>query len=161
MVAVLSADGSMDDIFRELGARPTVTVEYPRGAMVKRRVNGSVDFVSPLPCPYNYESIHKTQPNNNTNPNMVVLGPRLKKGTRLAVPVVAVVDFWDNGQEDPKVVCSTRSLRRLDLPGIAAFFTIYAVAKRALALARGQQGETAFRGFVPEARWRVSIKQEE
>ncbi|MFY0541612.1 hypothetical protein [Nannocystis pusilla] len=38
----------------EIGARCRVKIEYPRWSVVKRRSDGSVDFVSPLPCPYNY-----------------------------------------------------------------------------------------------------------
>ena len=144
----------MLDILKGLPAAPLVVVEYSRGAMVKRRSNGSVDFVSPLPCPYNYGSIPGMASGDGDALDALVLGTRLAKGTRISSPVVAVVDFVDNGQADPKVICCTRRFRRRDAAGLAAFFTAYALAKRALALSRGQHGETAFRGFIPEERWR-------
>src|SRR4029079_11499119 len=34
-----------------------VVIEVPRGSFLKRGSLGHVDFVSPLPCPYNYGSV--------------------------------------------------------------------------------------------------------
>jgi hypothetical protein len=34
-----------------------VLIEIPRGSFVKRGSTGHVDFVSPLPCPFNYGSV--------------------------------------------------------------------------------------------------------
>ena len=34
-----------------------VVIEVPRGSFLKRGSTGRVDFVSPLPCPYNYGSV--------------------------------------------------------------------------------------------------------
>jgi inorganic pyrophosphatase len=34
-----------------------VVVEIPRGSFLKRGSTGQLDFVSPLPCPFNYGSI--------------------------------------------------------------------------------------------------------
>ena len=34
-----------------------VVVEVPRGSFLKRGSTGRVDFISPLPCPFNYGSV--------------------------------------------------------------------------------------------------------
>ena len=34
-----------------------VIIEVPRGCFLKRGSTGGIDFVSPLPCPYNYGSV--------------------------------------------------------------------------------------------------------
>ena len=34
-----------------------VVIEVPRGSFLKRGSTGHVDFVAPLPCPYNYGSV--------------------------------------------------------------------------------------------------------
>ena len=34
-----------------------VVIEIPRGSFLKRGSTGHVDFVSPLPCPFNYGSV--------------------------------------------------------------------------------------------------------
>ena len=36
-----------------------VVIEDPRGSFLKRGSTGQVDFVSPLPCPFNYGSVPK------------------------------------------------------------------------------------------------------
>ena len=37
-----------------------VVIEIPRGSFLKRGSTGHVDFVSPLPCPFNYGSVPAT-----------------------------------------------------------------------------------------------------
>jgi hypothetical protein len=37
-----------------LGSALDVVIEVPRGSFVKRGSSGSIDFISPLPCPFNY-----------------------------------------------------------------------------------------------------------
>jgi inorganic pyrophosphatase len=34
-----------------------VVIEVPRGSFLKRGSTGHVDFISPLPCPFNYGSV--------------------------------------------------------------------------------------------------------
>lgn len=124
-------------------------IESPRFSVVKRRADGSVDFISPLPCPYNYGCIPGFGSGDGDPLDVVVLGPRLARGTRLRVPVVGVVGFLDGGCEDPKVICSARPLRPVDAWGLAAFFHTYALFKRGLGLVRGRgRGDTRYVGFV-------------
>ena len=122
-------------------------IEAPRGTFVKRRADGSVDFVSPLPCPWNYGSLPGTVGGDGDPVDAIVLGPRLAAGTRVTLPVVAEVDFVDEGLVDTKLVLSARPLTGAERAGIVAFFVAYALAKRGLARLRGRKGEVRFRGI--------------
>ena len=78
-----------------------VTIEYPRWSMIKRRSDGSLDFVAPLPCPYNYGSISGRWSGDGDLLDAVVLGPRLPGGTRRSWPALGVVGVLDLGVHDP------------------------------------------------------------
>lgn len=125
-----------------------VLIEHPRGSMVKRRSDGRVDFVSPLPCPYNYGHVPGVMSGDGDPLDAVVLGARVAAGTRLRAPVVAVIGFVDAGLADPKLVCSAGPLTAAQRRGLALFFRVYALGKRALAAARGRAGETSFVGWL-------------
>jgi inorganic pyrophosphatase len=122
-------------------------VELPRGGLIKRRSDGRVDFVSPLPCPYNYGSLPGTRGGDGDPIDAIVLGPRLPAGTLVHLPVVAEVDFIDDGLIDTKLVLSRRPLTRAEHLGLSAFFHLYVLAKRALARLRGRRGEIRLRGI--------------
>ncbi len=135
----------------ELPREPEVLVESPRWSVVKRRADGSVDFISPLPCPYNYGCIPGLQSGDGDPLDVVVLGPRLRRGERVRVPVVGVIKFLDAGCADPKVICSTRPLSAGDRAGLAAFFHTYALFKRGLHLVRGRSGgDTRYLGWLAD-----------
>lgn len=132
-----------------LPAEPEVLIETPRWSWVKRRSDGAVDFVSPLPTPYNYGCIPGLTSEDGDPLDVVVLGPRLPRGQRLRVPVVAVLVFIDAGCNDPKVICSPQPLGRWERWGLEAFFRTYALFKRVLHRLRGQGGrETRFAGWL-------------
>ena len=122
-------------------------VEVPRGGFVKRRADGTIDFVSPLPSPYNYGCLPGTLGGDGDPIDAIVLGPRLAAGARVRLPIVAEVDFVDEGRVDTKLVLHTRPLWPAEVRVLAAFFRCYAVAKRGLARVRGRPGEIAFRGI--------------
>ncbi|QRN99838.1 inorganic diphosphatase [Archangium violaceum] len=135
----------------ELPREPEVLIESPRWSVVKRRADGSVDFISPLPCPYNYGCIPGLGSGDGDPLDVVVLGPRLRRGERLRVPVVGVIGFLDAGEADPKVICSTRPLRPVDRAGLETFFRTYALFKRGLHRVRGRRGgDTRFLGWLAE-----------
>ncbi|HSP80345.1 MAG TPA: inorganic diphosphatase, partial [Myxococcaceae bacterium] len=92
----------MSDSFlpAELPREPEILVESPRWSLVKRRSDGSVDFISPLPCPYNYGCIPGLGSGDGDPLDVVVLGPRLRRGPRLRVPVVGVIGFLAAGGSD-------------------------------------------------------------
>jgi inorganic pyrophosphatase len=123
-------------------------IEAPRGSFVKRRADGSVDFVSPVPCPYNYGSLPGTVGGDGDPVDAVILGPRRRAGERVRLPVRAEVRFVDEGRDDTKLVLSAGALSVAERAGLVAFFTVYAQAKRLLARLRGRRGEITFRGLV-------------
>ena len=135
----------------ELPREPEVLVESPRWSVVKWRADGRVDFISPLPCPYNYGCIPELRSGDGDPLDVVVLGPRLRRGERVRLPVVGVIAFLDAGDADPKVIRSSRPLRAVDRAGLEAFFRVYALFKRVLHLVRGRRsGDTRFLGWVAD-----------
>jgi len=133
----------------ELADVPRVLVEVPRGGFVKRRPDGSTDFVAPLPCPYNYGSVLDTLAPDGDPLDALVLGPTLMRGEIVRVPLRAVFDFVDGGVADPKLVCSLAPLSDRDRRGVERFFAIYARFKQVLHLVRGGGRPTRAAG------WRV------
>lgn len=134
-------------------------VESPRGSFVKRRADGRVDFVSPLPCPYNYGSLPGTVGGDGDPVDAVILGPRRRAGEHVRLPVRAEVRFVDEGRDDTKLVLSAKPLGTVERAGLVLFFTVYARAKRLLAWLRNRPGEIAFRGLVLHSQeWRQSSR---
>jgi inorganic pyrophosphatase len=130
-----------------------VIIDVPRFGFVKRKDDGRVDFVSPLPCPFNYGSVPGTLSGDGDREDAVVLGDRIPAGTRLVVPVRARVAFVDAGLPDPKWICSHAPLSDLDRSRIRRFFTIYAHAKQLLYLLRGTPAtDTRFESLEENAR---------
>jgi inorganic pyrophosphatase len=123
-----------------------VLIDHPRGSFVKRHDDGSIDFVSPLPSPFNYGSVPGTRAADGDREDAIVLGARIAAGTRVKLPVLARVRFIDAGKEDPKWVCG-RTLGRGDRLQLELFFHVYTRVKRALNAARGLPQPTEFRGL--------------
>ena len=59
-----------------------VVIEVPRGSFLKRGSTGHLDFISPLPCPFNYGSVPSLLGLEGDLLDAVVLGPRLPRGTQ-------------------------------------------------------------------------------
>src|SRR5207253_7405720 len=83
-----------------------VVIEVPRGSFLKRGSTGHVDFVSPLPCPFNYGSVPTLLGLEGDLLDALVLGPRLPFGTKVRVKVWGAVIFVDRGMTDDKLICS-------------------------------------------------------
>ncbi len=136
---------SLDGLPRVLEA----LVEVSRGSFAKRDSEGHVDFYSPVPCPYNYGCIPEIEAPDGAPLDVVLLGPRQPRGARVTVELLGIVDFLDCGQQDPKLITVPLGV---DIgtcwPGLDRFFRVYALAKRCLAAARRQRGETRFRGWL-------------
>lgn len=112
--------------------RVWVRIETPRGSFVKRRSDGRVDFVSPLPCPFDYGSLPGTLGADGEPRDALVLGGRRRAGSLVEVSVLGVVHFEDGGLCDDKLVCGPQGAldRIATRAAIRAFFTVYALAKR-------------------------------
>ena len=126
----------------------TVIIDVPRGSFIKRDDDGAVDFVSPIPCPFNYGHVSGTLAADGDALDAVVLGPRLSLGSTANVITRARVDFIDAGCSDPKWVCADAPLSGFDRLQIAGFFRCYAVAKRLINRARGKRGPTRYLGWL-------------
>jgi inorganic pyrophosphatase len=124
-----------------------VLIEVPRGGCIKRNDAGHIDYVSPIPCPFNYGSVPGTRSGDGDRLDAVVLGDRLPRGARIRVPVVALVGFVDAGQEDPKYICSHTIPTLREVALVSAFFRTYAVLKGGLNRLRGKHGPTRFSGL--------------
>ena len=59
-----------------------VVIEVPRGSFLKRGYGGRIDFVSPLPCPFNYGAAPAYLGLEGDLLDALVLGPRLPLGAQ-------------------------------------------------------------------------------
>jgi inorganic pyrophosphatase len=124
-----------------------VVIEVPRGSFVKRGSTGHVDFVSPLPCPYNYGSVPTHIGLEGDLLDAVVLGPRLPFGATVRVAAWGAVTLVDRGMADDKLICSATPPTSADRKAVLRFFRFYALCKRLLNLWRGRPGRNACDGW--------------
>lgn len=127
--------------------RVEVVIEIPRGSFLKRGSSGSVDFVSPLPCPYNYGSVPDYVGLEGDLLDALVLGPRLPAGTRVTASAFGAVGLSDRGLYDDKLVCAGAPPTPWQRRRVLAFFHVYAQCKRLLNLWRGRSGRTRCEGW--------------
>lgn len=129
-----------------------VVIEIPRGSFLKRGSTGHVDFVSPLPCPFNYGSVPDLVGLEGDLLDALVLGPRLRVGTRLRVRAWGAVTMTDRGMQDDKLVCSARPVGDAQRRAVLRFFAFYAKAKGLLNRWRGRGGRNACEGWIDARR---------
>jgi inorganic pyrophosphatase len=137
------------DEYRDAAARPEVEVviEVPRGSFLKRGSTGHVDFVSPLPCPYNYGSVPRYLGLEGDLLDAVVLGPRLPLGTQLRIAAWGAVILIDRGMADDKLICSSHPVTATERRQVLRFFRLYARCKGLLNLWRRRPGRNACGGW--------------
>ena len=124
-----------------------VVIEVPRGSFLKRGSNGRVDFISPLPCPFNYGSVPDYLGLEGDLLDAVVLGPRLPLGVRTRVRARGAVILIDRGLMDDKLICSHGPLTAAQRSRVLAFFHFYAKCKGVLNLVRRRPGRNACGGW--------------
>lgn len=120
-----------------------VVIEVPRGSFLKRGWAGHIDFVSPLPCPFNYGAVPQYIGLEGDLLDAVVLGPRLALGTRLTVKVWGAITLIDRGMMDDKLICSAEPLRAGQRRALLRFFRFYAACKGVLNFVRRRPGRNA------------------
>jgi inorganic pyrophosphatase len=128
-----------------------VVVEIPRGGFLKRGSSGKVDFVSPLPCPFNYGSIPNYIGLEGDLLDALILGPRLPMGTRKQVKAWGAVTFMDRGMTDDKLICSDVFPDAAEREAVLRFFCFYAKCKGMLNIWRGRPGRNACDGWCEAA----------
>ena len=124
-----------------------VVIEVPRGSFLKRGSGGRIDFVSPLPCPFNYGAVPSLLGMEGDLLDALVLGPRLRYGTRLRVKAWAAVTLTDRGMSDDKLICSEQPPSPAQIAGVLRFFRFYARCKGLINLWRGRRGRNACDGL--------------
>jgi inorganic pyrophosphatase len=125
-----------------------VLIEIPRGSFLKRGSTGHIDFISPLPCPFNYGSVPTHVGLEGDLLDAVVLGPRLPLGTVLRVRAWGAVTLTDRGMSDDKLICSARPLQPEERRRVLRFFDFYARCKGLLNFWRGRPGRNACDGWI-------------
>jgi inorganic pyrophosphatase len=124
-----------------------VLIEIPRGSFLKRGSTGHIDFISPLPCPFNYGSVPTHVGLEGDLLDAVVLGPRLPLGSRQRVRAWGAVTLTDRGMSDDKLICSLRPLLPAERRHVLRFFAFYARCKGLLNLWRRRPGRNACDGW--------------
>ena len=128
-----------------------VVIEVPRGGFVKRGSSGRVDFVSPLPCPYNYGAVPSHLGLEGDLLDALVLGPRLARGSRLRVKAWGAITLTDRGMVDDKLVCSVDEPGADEIEAVLRFFRFYARCKGFLNFCRCRPGRNASEGWCAAA----------
>jgi inorganic pyrophosphatase len=124
-----------------------VVIEIPRGSFLKRGSTGHIDFISPLPCPYNYGSVPKFLGLEGDLLDALILGPRLPVGTRIRIKAWGAVILTDRGMTDDKLICSDRRPSLSECQNVLRFFRFYAKCKGLLNIWRRRTGRNACEGW--------------
>jgi inorganic pyrophosphatase len=124
-----------------------VVIEIPRGSFLKRGSTGKIDFVSPIPCPYNYGSIHQYIGGEGDFLDALVLGPRLPIGSRVKVKAYGAVGLSERFMSDDKLICAAQPITKNDRRAVLQFFKFYAFCKGLLNVVRGQRGRSRCDGW--------------
>jgi inorganic pyrophosphatase len=124
-----------------------VVIEIPRGSFLKRGSDGQIDFVSPIPCPYNYGSIHQYIGGEGDFLDAVVMGPALPVGSRVRVSAFGAVGLSERHMYDDKLICANSPISAAERRSVLRFFHIYAFCKGLLNVLRGQRGASRCEGW--------------
>jgi len=124
-----------------------VVIEVPRGSFLKRGSSGRIDFVSPLPCPFNYGAVPTHLGLEGDLLDALVLGPRLRLGSHARVRAWAAVTLTDRGMADDKLICSEHRPSPAEIDAVLRFFRFYARCKGLLNRWRRRPGRNACEGL--------------
>ena len=122
-----------------------VIIEVPRGSFIKRGSDFEIDFVSPLPCPYNYGAVPTMIGLEGDLLDAVVLGPRLALGQFVRLPAWGAVTLTDRGLSDDKLICGCGRPAR-EREQVLRFFRLCALQIAAQPVAR-KAGTQCLRGL--------------
>ena len=124
-----------------------VTIEIPRWSFLKRGSSGQIDFISPFPCPFNYGSIREYIGGEGDYLDAVVLGPRLRQGSRVRVRAYGSIGLSERFMYDDKLICAARPITNAERRTVLCFFNFYAFCKGLLNVLRGQRGRSRCEGW--------------
>ena len=57
-----------------------ICIEVPKGNIIKRNQFGKSDYISPMPCPFNYGSVQDVQGADGDLQDAILLGKRKFRG---------------------------------------------------------------------------------
>ena len=126
-----------------------VVIEVPRGSFLKRGSTGHIDFISPLPCPFNYGAVPTLLGLEGDLLDALVLGPRLRLGTRVQVSAWGAITLTDRGLWDDKLVCGALPPTDAERRAVLRFFHFYARCKAMLNWWRRRPGRNGCDGWCP------------
>lgn len=129
------------------GLEVDVVIEIPRGSFIKRGSSGQVDFISPIPCPFNYGSVPAYIGLEGDLLDALVLGPRLALGACIRVKAWGAVILTDRGMMDDKLICSSHPMTAAERRMVLRFFRFYATCKGLLNVWRRRPGRNACEGW--------------
>ena len=133
------------------GLEVDVVIEVPRGSFIKRGSTGAVDFISPLPCPFNYGSIPAYIGLEGDLLDALVLGPRLALGACIRIKAWGAVILTDRGMTDDKLICCSHRITAAERQTVLRFFGFYAACKGLLNVLRRRRGRNACEGWCDVA----------
>lgn len=105
-----------------------------------------------LPCPFNYGVAPDLPAEDGAGQDVIVIGPRLPRGTQVKVRPTLRVVFVDQGIADDKLVARVdgRAVNGLDRCTLTLFFFIYSIFKRLRYRLQGAwRGPTGVAGYEP------------
>lgn len=103
-----------------------------------------LEFLSPLPCPFNYGAAPQRKAPDGSGQDVIVIGPRMPRGACITVRPRMRVVFKDAGLPDDKLVARADggALRLCDRLMVRLFFVVYGVFKRMRCARRRMLGRT-------------------
>ena len=117
-----------------------IIIETPKGSFVKRNEQGNADFISPLPCPFNYGRIKGEIGGDGDPLDGLLLGRTRKIRDEVCTKVIGCVRFIDEDLQDDKWILSEKKATKIQKGMIVGFFGIYVQAKRLAAILKGRKG---------------------
>lgn len=106
-----------------------IKIDTPAWSFIKYNDDGSVDYKSPIPCPFNYGSVLGTKGEDGDREDAILLGKKQEKGTELESNCVGVVRFIDAGENDDKYIFSDSKVTLLQKTSLYLFFRLFSLLK--------------------------------
>ncbi len=106
------------------GIEVDVVIEVPKGSFLKRGLGGSIDFVSPLPCPYNSGAVPTRLGLEGDLLDALILGPRLRFGMRLCLRAWGAITLTNRGLFDDKLICCADMPSAQQIHNVLRFFPL-------------------------------------
>lgn len=147
----------MQELWAALPSRMSMLVEQLRGTFVRRDERGRGVYRSPLPLPFHYGACPShIAPDGSGLDVILVGGGRYALGDRIGIVPLAVADFQDGPDWDPKLIAKAApasfELSRREIAGVWLTLTVLAGIKSSRVFAGTHAAPARLWGIhVPEA----------